>query len=582
MRFFSRLTGNVSSLEFISNRRGAQERLFFVGTLFERKSLLQKLSLPLETSDITLIKSLLLAYEENAYNHLNGEFSIIRHNVTSGTVTLIADHLGTVPMFWYLWNSRLYCANRMCDLLEIVGRELSVDQGAIASFMRLPRGLQSHTFFQNVEVLTGGQEVVISSGRVRKNQYWSPQHACDVRFSQQSEYVEAITTLIDSSVVDRLVDCNQPASHLSAGLDSMAVTARSGAYLDAKGTPELKTYSWSPPISQLDNLIERDERLRIQDIDELLKIDTQFNEIDGFKLRAFLERPIELEGLSNTFDELEVLEKAKRDKVDLILSGWGGDECFSFQALGVPAYLLQHGQLRKAIACLRTVHAVNKGRSIFGAWHKLIYICLVMPLLSRKLQYVFPYFSAGYDSQKYISQNLVNSSIGTEDGPRHRISSNPAEEIRDLLAIGHLGERTRTWWEWGHQFNVRYSYPLLDRRVLEFILGCPPELHWGDSKPRYFARSLLRSSGLQFRMDKSDPAVESQRYRAYCQCWKILRAEVQKGFFDDDCYWLDTQKIRQDILKGPSDNQLENIHRFGSLMVALKIWFFARRFGFCA
>ncbi len=44
-----------------------------------------------------------------------------------------------------------------------------------------------------------------------------------------------------------------------------------------------------------------------------------------------------------------------------------------------------------------------------------------------------------------------------------------------LLRDGHLSERMEGWAASGARRGIEYRYPLLDRRLLEFVLGLPPE-----------------------------------------------------------------------------------------------------------
>ena len=44
-----------------------------------------------------------------------------------------------------------------------------------------------------------------------------------------------------------------------------------------------------------------------------------------------------------------------------------------------------------------------------------------------------------------------------------------------LLRYGHIEQRIEDWAASGARLGIEYRYPLLDRRLLEFVLGLPPE-----------------------------------------------------------------------------------------------------------
>ncbi|MFO8079877.1 MAG: asparagine synthase-related protein, partial [Armatimonadota bacterium] len=126
--------------------------------------------------------------------------------------------------------------------------------------------------------------------------------------------------------------------------------------------------------------------------------------------------------------------------------------------------------------------------------------------------------------------------------------------------------------------GIEYRYPLTDRRLLEFVLGVPPEILWGDGRPRYLSRAALagRTTG---RVGKSDPANERQRLRAFRDCWRLLAAEAADGAFEGTCDWLDMDSLRRDIARGPSDDDEADIRTIIRMMPAVRVWHMAERFG---
>jgi len=106
----------------------------------------------------------------------------------------------------------------------------------------------------------------------------------------------------------------------------------------------------------------------------------------------------------------------------------------------------------------------------------------------------------------------------------------------------------------------------------------PPEILWGDGRPRYLARAALagRSRG---RVGKADPANERQRLRATRECWRMLAEEAGAGAFDGTCDWLDMESLRADILRGPSGNDQADLRTVIRMMPAIRVWHMAERFG---
>ncbi len=98
----------------------------------------------------------------------------------------------------------------------------------------------------------------------------------------------------------------------------------------------------------------------------------------------------------------------------------------------------------------------------------------------------------------------------------------PVAGVRDiqlyLLEWGNLSQRIDAWAASGARSGIEYRYPLLDRRLLEFVLGLPPEQFMRGRETR---RLMLRSQRevlpeiVRRRHSRPDPV----RYRAF---WESL------------------------------------------------------------
>lgn len=66
-----------------------------------------------------------------------------------------------------------------------------------------------------------------------------------------------------------------------------------------------------------------------------------------------------------------------------------------------------------------------------------------------------------------------------------RGEGSPVESSRD---IRHLTQPMEHWAANAARYRIVYRYPLLDRRVVEFALGLPPEFFLHNGRSRWFAR----------------------------------------------------------------------------------------------
>ena len=100
-----------------------------------------------------------------------------------------------------------------------------------------------------------------------------------------------------------------------------------------------------------------------------------------------------------------------------------------------------------------------------------------------------------------------------------RLRSTPCREasVRSTLfwawEHGGLTERIESWHVHGARHGIAYGYPMLDRRLLEFVAGLPPEQFVREKWKRWLMRRAMRGilpADLCWQEDKSDPVRSEQ------------------------------------------------------------------------
>ena len=95
-----------------------------------------------------------------------------------------------------------------------------------------------------------------------------------------------------------------------------------------------------------------------------------------------------------------------------------------------------------------------------------------------------------------------------------------------LLRAGHLAQRMEGWAASGGPRGIEYRYPLLDRRLLEFVLGLPPEQFVRGKERRWLMRNALRSvlpPEVCWHRSKLDPARCEAMIDAFCAAMPAIR-----------------------------------------------------------
>ena len=98
------------------------------------------------------------------------------------------------------------------------------------------------------------------------------------------------------------------------------------------------------------------------------------------------------------------------------------------------------------------------------------------------------------------------------------------------LQHDHLSRRIEAWAVSGARHGIEYRYPLLDRRVLEFALGLPPEQYLRGRWSRWVMRRALDPvlpPEVCWNPDKRDPARGEPLQDAVAEALPLVRRMIE-------------------------------------------------------
>ncbi len=122
-----------------------------------------------------------------------------------------------------------------------------------------------------------------------------------------------------------------------------------------------------------------------------------------------------------------------------------------------------------------------------------------------------------------------------------------------LYYSGHLTARIDSWAGFGADHNLVYGYPLLDRRVLEFIYAIPVGLHAWDGQGRYLCRTAMERvlpPGMTSEALKNDANLHQhnrflREARVDRQAGELIRCAA-----DWENPWVDIARLRDGLRNG--------------------------------
>jgi len=202
------------------------------GELYNRAEMAAELDRPWRgTSDTEVLVETIARYGiDGALARANGLFAFAAFDRTTRTLHLARDRLGIKPLYWTRQNGLFGFASELKALRAAGGLALTLDPGAVASYLRYLCVPAPRTIFREVEKLAPGHRLEVNAANVAVRRYWDVadvarrgQQACDRR--AEPDIVEELHALLADAVKRQMVSDVPLGAFLSGGIDSSAVVA---------------------------------------------------------------------------------------------------------------------------------------------------------------------------------------------------------------------------------------------------------------------------------------------------------------------------------------------------------------------
>ena len=486
-------------------------------------------------ADGDLILRAYLRWGAECPNHLLGDYAFAVWDARTRTLFCARDHIGARPFYYAATARGFVFASAVEGVLAAPGVSDALDEAVVAQALtRAGFASASRTFFEAVRKLPPGHTLTLagSPSVARPHRYWQPEHASAVRHTSDDAYAEGFLALYTQAVATRLRGTDPIGTHLSGGLDSSSIAVLAARELRRQGRPAPVAFSWVPdsagkppseahaPEYDAIDAVCRQEGLRVfhrapraEDMVRVLRLDGA--------------RP----GVHVLASEDVVQRCAAEHGVRVLLSGWGGDQGASFNGRGHRAHLLTSGHWRQLVALGRAV-----GRSPLQTFADAA-LPLLHPDAKRRVRRLLrgaDHSQGDFSDEPWLRRWLIHPDVARRTGvePRRvpRLFTMREAMLWDL-GRGDIAERIEGWAAGGAQHGIEYRYPLLDRRLLEFALGLPPEQflrgEWNRWLMRHALRDVLPASVLWNR-SKRDPARYDPMFDAFAASLPLVRHLIEE------------------------------------------------------
>jgi len=451
-------------------------------------------------SDTEIIVHAYEQYGDDCFEHLNGMFAIAIWDIERRRLVLARDRMGKKPLYWTVNNGTLWFASELKALLAAGIVERKIDFISLGTYFRSDAVPTPRSIFQNVQKLEPATAMSWSDGKTEKIwKFWQPSES---RHPFTGDVVRDLGGLIDKSVAERLVSDVPLGLFLSGGLDSAVIAesaARQGGHMQAF------TIGFDDPSHDESGAAREVARaLNLEYHVEMLKADDALAMID--QAVEVLDEPLADASILPTL----LLSRFTRQHVTVALSGDGGDELL----LGY-----QHVSMHQLMN--RVPRAVQS------------FLRLGKPLLDA-VPAGSGYFSLGFKTQRlargFDAANpwardmcwrgaMTGSTLSKLINPEilQTVQVDFAEEQlaerANEASLSNLQKNEEFWrkWSWAYLrtflmdevmvkvdratmwYALEARAPLLDTRVVEFLLNVQTDKKLGAWKGKRLFKELLKN-----------------------------------------------------------------------------------------
>jgi asparagine synthase (glutamine-hydrolysing) len=478
-------------------------------------------------TDLELVVRLYEIKGKDTPRYLIGDFAFLIWDSLEERVFAARDQLGIKVLYFALIEGKLIVGSEIKGMLAYPGVDVRFHtEFLVRSFTRsdLPHG---QTLYDGVKVLPPATYLEFCTGKLETYLYWElGDHQVLIPESHE-ERLKVFKQLFYQAVKDRLRTPGHVGAELSGGLDSTGIAAAANDLLGVE--VPLFTYSFAKPESSELPGPKTDDNEIVREFCEsrgLLPYWTKVNERD-FDERLFLELNSEV---LDEFDDNGVplltgtfLKKAQKQKVKVMLSGWGGDQGVTMTVGGLYRPMAMHRQYRALWKDIRRKHGLIPS---FVKW--VFFSVKYRSSIDLKATY-------NKISEKFILGNplldeLINWFVADITDSKI-LEIKTATDIKSYLKLylknPDLERRVIHHGLIGRHFGVEYRFPMLDVRLLEYIYALPLETLTYQGKSRYlFTTTMASSLPVQVIAKRKSKVPTVPFFKAYQQ--KVLPYLEQK------------------------------------------------------
>ncbi len=428
--------------------------------------------------------------ETNATNFLKdfvADFSFVKI-LSDNKIIAARDHIGVFPLYYYDDVNCLILANDQRLITGIQGLDLACDFGWMGDFVTQSEENPNSTFYKYIKKVPPAHILEYEGGQLTITRYWEMDIHRSLPEQTDDTYIAEFTVLLQQAVECRIPDDINIGSEVSGGIDCTSVASIAKSYLDKQNRP-LFTYAHAS-LDEAKYPCEKEAINRFIAFLQPFKHTFTPEKISG--MCRVMDHAFQLgNGIAYchyaSFSKA-IFEKAGSDQVKIVFSGNGGDHGVSFKGYHavIGSYIAQ-GDLKTAFRELKIIHK-NPAKAIASLLFWWLRITINPKTEKRYRKTILSALQAlkamqrGYPGLLQYNYKKRSSAM---------VFNNVREHLAEKLAEAELSNRCEATTIAAAHYGVIYRYPLLDIRLLQYLLSLPPRMLHQNGINRYIFRKTI-------------------------------------------------------------------------------------------
>jgi len=453
-----------------------------------KKDLIEKGHVFNSDSDSETILHLYEEYGVKCLDHLRGMFAFCLWNTRTKQLFAARDRVGEKTLYYAQIPSGIIFCTELKAILKNYLDKIQINGHALAESIRYNYPIDlKNTYIEQIKRLQAGEYALVDSNGLELHQYWKRELLPKFKGTVEEAKTEILRLMRQS--VDICLRSDVPvAVLLSGGIDSSAVaalakeTGREVHVITAgyKGQHDCDEREVAKRFATEKGLIYHEVELDATDFQDIF-----------WEYSQYIDEPVcDISSMS----QWALYKKAKAMGFTVLLGGLGGDELF-----------YGYRELNKIAESLKLKHQHQsmfpwKGKKIvflkfmFDHWKYVLYAGYPNKINDKTtVDWTYDDYMKFAETAKF---NYNSDTIKFSDIDVHISYEERKSEIDQIYAATfntfmttlclYLADRQ------GMGNSVEIRSPLIDYKLVEFVLSLPLEMKYNKDSPKYLLKEILK------------------------------------------------------------------------------------------